>query len=102
MLQIVTYLQYGGVPMRIIRSGGVVAGLLAMLLLTGCGETYRPVVIPLPSPGGDPQAETVVVVGNQGVHLNDRLPDGTPIPDGTPCDETNRGTAPCPGSTTDI
>ncbi len=85
--------------MRIIRASVIFVAFVAALLLTGCGETYRPVVIPLPTPGGDPQAQGAVVVGNQGVHVNH-----SSIPDGTPCDETNSSgpDTVCPGSTTDI
>lgn len=43
----------------------VVAGIaaaLAWVLLSGCGDTYRPVANPVPKPGGDPQATRVAVV----------------------------------------
>jgi YVTN family beta-propeller protein len=36
-----------------------------VLLLAGCGDTYRPIAIPIVQPGGDPQATRVAtVVGN--------------------------------------
>jgi YVTN family beta-propeller protein len=35
-----------------------------VILLASCGDTYRPVVIPIPQPGGDPQAQHYAVVVN--------------------------------------
>jgi DNA-binding beta-propeller fold protein YncE len=37
---------------------------LVLILLTSCGDTYRPVVIPIPQPGGDPQATHYALVVN--------------------------------------
>jgi DNA-binding beta-propeller fold protein YncE len=37
---------------------------MVVVLLTSCGDTYRPVVIPLPQPGGDPQATHFALVVN--------------------------------------
>ena len=37
---------------------------VVLVLLTSCGDTYRPVVIPLPQPGGDPQAQHYAMVVN--------------------------------------
>ncbi|MFI5087087.1 MAG: YncE family protein [Terriglobales bacterium] len=39
-----------------------IAAALAWVLLSGCGDTYRPVANPVPKPGGDPQATRVAVV----------------------------------------
>ncbi len=36
----------------------------AVVLLTACGDTYRPVAIPIPKPGGDPLATHYAVVLN--------------------------------------
>ncbi|HLQ50734.1 MAG TPA: hypothetical protein VK129_04500, partial [Terriglobales bacterium] len=30
------------------------AGVLMLVLLTSCGDTFRPVAVPIPQPGGDP------------------------------------------------
>ncbi|MGZ4833789.1 MAG: hypothetical protein ACXVZQ_12735, partial [Terriglobales bacterium] len=45
--------------------GSVLAGLaaaLAWVILTGCGDVYRPVANPVLKPGGDPQALRAAVV----------------------------------------
>jgi DNA-binding beta-propeller fold protein YncE len=38
--------------------------LVAVVMLTSCGQTYRPIVIPIPQPGGDPQALHIALVVN--------------------------------------
>ncbi len=53
--------------MRIFRLASITVGLVFFVLLIGCGETYRPVVNPFPTPGGDPQFSTNIMVVNQGV-----------------------------------
>jgi YVTN family beta-propeller protein len=47
-------------PRRSVPAG--VAAALAWVLLTGCGDVYRPVANPVLRPGGDPQATSVAVV----------------------------------------
>lgn len=47
-------------PLRRVPAG--IAAALAWVLLSGCGDTYRPVANPVPKPGGDPQATRVAVV----------------------------------------
>jgi len=47
-------------PRRSVPAG--IAAALAWLLLSGCGDVYRPVATPVPKPGGDPQATRVAVV----------------------------------------
>ena len=37
---------------------------VAVVLFTSCGETYRPIVIPIPQPGGDPQDLHLAIVVN--------------------------------------
>ena len=57
------------------------AALFAFLLLwAGCGDTYRPVAIPIPVPGGDPQAThyAMVVNSNGGQAQNPGNPTGNP------------------------
>ncbi len=46
--------------------------LIVLVLLTSCGDTYRPVVIPITQPGGDPQAThyALVVNSNDGQPTN--------------------------------
>ncbi|MGB9103945.1 MAG: YncE family protein [Terriglobales bacterium] len=39
-----------------------IAAALAWVLLSGCGDTYRPVANPILKPGGDPQVTRVAVV----------------------------------------
>ncbi|HYG99342.1 MAG TPA: hypothetical protein VD837_09440, partial [Terriglobales bacterium] len=53
--------------MKRIQLAGVVTSLFVSLLLTGCGDVYRPVVDPFQTPGGDPQTSTNAYVLNQGV-----------------------------------
>src|SRR5690349_18285472 len=50
------------------RAHGVTASvsLIAFLILTGCGDVYRPVAIPITSPGGDPQTTHLAVVLSKG------------------------------------
>lgn len=47
-------------PRRRVPAG--IAAALAWVLLSGCGDVYRPVANPVPKPGGDPQATRVAVV----------------------------------------
>jgi DNA-binding beta-propeller fold protein YncE len=46
--------------------------LTILILLSACGDQYRPIVIPIPQPGGDPQAThyAVVVNTNNGQPIN--------------------------------
>lgn len=49
--------------------------LLLVLMISGCGDTFRPVANPLPGPGGDPQRQTMSVTiadngGNPGTATN--------------------------------
>lgn len=53
--------------MKLIRVAGVAASLVVSLVLTGCGDVYRPVVNPFTRPGGDPQTSKTAFVLNQGV-----------------------------------
>jgi YVTN family beta-propeller protein len=51
------------------RAHGVTASLLLIAFLTvlaGCGDVYRPVAIPITSPGGDPQPTHYAVVVSKG------------------------------------
>jgi DNA-binding beta-propeller fold protein YncE len=52
----------------ILRRSSVLIPTLALffvvVILTSCGDTYRPVVIPIPQPGGDPQATHYALVVN--------------------------------------
>lgn len=79
--------------MRISRSAGVIAGVLSTLFLLGCGDVYRPVVIPFPTPGGDPQIQSLVMVANQGVVANPAV-----LTDVRSCLPTDS----CPGSISTI
>ncbi|HEX9119450.1 MAG TPA: beta-propeller fold lactonase family protein [Terriglobales bacterium] len=47
-------------PRRSVPAG--IAAALAWVLLSGCGDAYRPVANPVPKPGGDPQVTRVAVV----------------------------------------
>jgi YVTN family beta-propeller protein len=47
-------------PRRSVPAG--IAAALAWVLLSGCGDVYRPVANPVVKPGGDPQATRVAVV----------------------------------------
>jgi YVTN family beta-propeller protein len=47
-------------PRRSVPAG--IAAALAWVLLSGCGDTYRPVANPVLKPGGDPQLTRVAVV----------------------------------------
>lgn len=76
--------------MKMFRLAGVIAGLLLSLLLAGCGDTYRPVIIPFPTTVPNPKTQTLVVVGNEGF-----MPGSV---HGVPCTTADT----CPGSTTDI
>lgn len=76
--------------MKLIRMAGVTISLSVALLLTGCGDTYRPIVTPFPTPGGDPQAARTAFVLNQGVSQ----PGTSLCADGS--------SAPCAGSVTQI
>lgn len=49
------------------RLPAIVAGSFLTLILAGCGETYRPVVIPFPGEPGNPQNQRIVAVANEGV-----------------------------------
>jgi YVTN family beta-propeller protein len=56
---------------NIIRRGanGAAASFLllaALIILTSCGDVYRPVAIPITSPGGDPQPTHFAIVLNKG------------------------------------
>lgn len=53
--------------MKWIHSAGIAASLFVSLLLTGCGDVYRPVVDPFQTPGADPQNSANVFVLSQGV-----------------------------------
>ncbi len=86
--------QDGGVPMKMFRVAGVMAGLLISLMLAGCGDTYRPVITPFPTETPNPKNASLVVVANEGSKQD---PTGAK-PEGVPCDPAD----PCPGSTTDI
>lgn len=43
------------------------AAVMLALGLAGCGDTYRPVVIPIPRPGPDPGTPAIAVTLNRGV-----------------------------------
>lgn len=53
--------------MKWMHSAGIAASLFISLLLTGCGDVYRPVVDPFQTPGADPQNTGTAFVLNQGV-----------------------------------
>lgn len=53
--------------MKWIHGAGIAASLFVSLLLTGCGDVYRPVVDPFQNPGADPQTSTMAFVLSQGV-----------------------------------
>jgi YVTN family beta-propeller protein len=76
--------------MKLIRLAGITFSLSLALLLTGCGDTFRPVVTPFPTPGGDPQAARTAFV----------LSHGNPQPNTTTC--TDGTTTPCTGASTEI
>jgi DNA-binding beta-propeller fold protein YncE len=63
------------------------AALISVLLWTGCGNTFRPVVNPIAPPGGTPQALASVTVISQGV----TIPSTGKCADGVT-------SAPCPGA----
>ncbi len=44
----------GGVPMRLLLVGRVTLVVFSILLWTGCGDTFRPVAIPIAPPPPDP------------------------------------------------
>jgi DNA-binding beta-propeller fold protein YncE len=48
--------------MKLLRIVGMAAGLVLVLVWTGCGDTYRPVATPIAPGGGSPQAQRVAVV----------------------------------------
>ncbi len=76
--------------MKFIRLAGVASSLFIALLLTGCGDTFRPIVTPFPTPGGDPEAARSAFV----------LSHGTPQPNTLMCAD---GTPPpCVGASTEI
>ena len=47
------------------RRADLAAFALLVALLIGCGETFRPVVTPIPGPGGDPATLRLALVVNQ-------------------------------------
>jgi YVTN family beta-propeller protein len=53
--------------MKWIHGAGIAASLFVSLLLTGCGDVYRPVVDPFQNPGADPQTSATAFVLSQGV-----------------------------------
>lgn len=76
--------------MKLIRLAGVAFSLSIALLLTGCGDTFRPVVTPFPTPGGDPQAARTAFV----------LSHGVPQPGTNHC--ADGSAEPCRGASTEI
>lgn len=76
--------------MKLIRLAGVAFSLSIALLLTGCGDTFRPIVTPFPVSGVDPQAQRSAFVLSQ----------GTPQPGTTTC--ADGSAVPCPGGSTEI
>lgn len=51
---------------RLRALGAFVGSLLALFLLAGCGDTFRPVVRPIPQPGPDPEARALAVIVSEG------------------------------------
>lgn len=52
--------------MNILRRSAGILLFAALILLTSCGDVYRPVAIPIVQPGGDPQAKHYALVLNKG------------------------------------
>src|SRR3974377_1093737 len=75
--------------MKLLRKAGWLAGVMATLLWTGCGDTYRPVDTPIAGPGTDPQNELLTLVLYRGAQS------------GTAC-SSGVLTPPSPGWTTQI
>jgi len=48
--------------MKLFRMAGLAAGLMMVLVWVGCGDTYRPVAIPIAPAGGNPQAQRMALV----------------------------------------
>jgi YVTN family beta-propeller protein len=76
--------------MKLIRLAGIAFSLSTALLLIGCGDTFRPVVTPFPTSGGDPEVARTAFVLSQGV----------PQPGTNTC--SDESTSPCPGASTEI
>jgi hypothetical protein len=87
--------------MKSIRLAGVFAGLTVTLMLAGCGDVYRPVVIPNPVYTVDPALQGYVFTLNEGVQLNgNATSDGSTAIAGEPC--TSHSSEPCLGTVSDI
>jgi YVTN family beta-propeller protein len=53
--------------MKLPRVAGLAAGVMMIALWAGCGDTFRPVAIPIGSPAPDPQAPLLALVLHQQV-----------------------------------
>jgi len=53
--------------MILIRKAAIAAAVLLLLFDAGCGDTFRPIVLPVIQPGGDPQSNrNAIVLSNAG------------------------------------
>jgi YVTN family beta-propeller protein len=53
--------------MILIRKAAIAATVLLFIFGTGCGDTFRPIVLPVIQPGGDPQSNrNAIVLSNAG------------------------------------
>jgi YVTN family beta-propeller protein len=88
--------------MKLFRMAGLAAGLILVLVWTGCGDTYRPVATPIAPVGGSPQAQRLALVvyeATPSCAANARVTTCT-CPDGA---TVASRTAPCgPGLTSQI
>ena len=75
------------------RSTGIAAIILLTVFAIGCGETFRPIAIPQPQPGGDPNNLKHAIVLAQNPGIINHPPE--------PLDPTCAA-APCHGSTSNI
>src|SRR5437762_14385184 len=56
-----------GVGMILIRKAAIAAAVLLLVFVAGCGDTFRPIVLPVIQPGGDPQSNrNAIVLSNAG------------------------------------
>ena len=79
------------------RSTGFAAIILLTLFAIGCGETFRPIAIPQPQPGGDPNNLKHAIVVSQNPGILTVQPPSTPAPADPSCTS-----GPCRGSAANI
>jgi DNA-binding beta-propeller fold protein YncE len=93
-----------GERMKLFRMAGLAAGLMMVLVWTGCGDTYRPVATPIAPVTGSPEAQRValLVYAASPSCITTKTSTTCTCPDGT---SASASTSPCPkspGSTTQI